>query len=173
MRTRTTPLQLPLSYPSASQTQISNLRPPQTLHSNDRHPRDRYSPCVSPPATQSPSISVSTLSNFTIADVPDDESLIDRDGFPFDPATVARHKTFYLEDENVEVLCGNTLFRVHTSVLSFHSPTLRRTFAQTDLATAESPNGCRRILFSDTATDFATLLKMIYLPRFVASPVCR
>ena len=81
-----------------------------------------------------------------------------------DPTTVAQHNAFYLEDGNVEVLCGNTLFRVHTSVLSFHSPMLRRIFAQTNLATAESPNGCPRILSSDTATDFTTLLKMIYLP---------
>jgi len=58
------------------------------------------------------------------------------------------------------------LFRVHTSVLSFHSPALRRMFAQTNLATADSPNGCPRILPSDSATDFATLMKMIYLPGF-------
>ena len=41
-------------------------------------------------------------------------------------------------------------------------------FAKTSLATAESPNGCPRILSSDTAKDFATLLKMIYLPGFAA-----
>ena len=64
----------------------------------------------------------------------------------------------------MEVLCGNTLFRVHTSILSFHSPVLRRMFSPTSLASAESPNDCPRILSSDSATDFATLLKMIYLP---------
>jgi len=67
----------------------------------------------------------------------------------------------------VEVLCENVLFRVHTSVLSFHSPALRRMFALTNLATAESPNDCPRIGSSDMATDFSTLLKMIYLPGFV------
>ena len=70
----------------------------------------------------------------------------------------------------MEVLCGNSLFRVHVSTLSFHSPALRQMFAQASLATAESPNGCPRILSSDTATDFATLLKMIYLPGFVTLP---
>jgi hypothetical protein len=41
---------------------------------------------------------------------------------------------------------------------------LRQVFAQANLATAESPNGYPRILLSDTAMDFTTLLKMIYLP---------
>ncbi|KAF9649261.1 hypothetical protein BDM02DRAFT_3072812, partial [Thelephora ganbajun] len=77
-------------------------------------------------------------------------------------------ETFYLEDGNVEVLCGNTMFRVHTSILSFHSPALHRVFAQISLAMADSPNGCPRILSSDLAGDFATLLKVIYLPGFPA-----
>ena len=42
-------------------------------------------------------------------------------------------------------------------------------FAQADLATAESPNGCPRILPSDKATDFATLLNTVYLPGYVGS----
>ncbi|KAF9646046.1 hypothetical protein BDM02DRAFT_3189170 [Thelephora ganbajun] len=111
------------------------------------------------PVTQSPSISIASLSDFTTADTSDDES-------PTDPTAITPHGTFYLEDGNVEVLCGTTLFRVHTSVLFFHSPTLRRTFTQASLATAESPNGCPRIPSSDTSADFATLLKMIYLPGF-------
>ena len=118
------------------------------------------------PVTQSPSISVSTLSDFTIADISDDES-------PIDPTTITPHSTFYLEDGNVEVLCGNTLFRVHTSILSFHSPALRRMFDQTSLSSAESPGGCPRISSSDTVADFATLLKMIYLPGYVTLPPCR
>ncbi|KAF9646057.1 hypothetical protein BDM02DRAFT_3189180 [Thelephora ganbajun] len=111
------------------------------------------------PITQSPSISIATLSDFTTADTSDDES-------PTDPTAITPHDTFYFEDGNIEVLCGNTLFRAHTSILSLHSPTLRRTFAQTTLATAEAPNGCPRILSSDTAADFSTLLKVIYLPGF-------
>jgi len=127
------------------------------------------------PVIHSPSISIATLSDFTIADASDDEPPIDSsitdtsdDKLLTDYMAVVPHKTFHLEDGNVEVLCGNTLFRVHTSVLSFYSPSLRRMFAQTNLATAESPNGCPRILSSDTATDFATLLRMIYLPGFAA-----
>jgi len=45
-------------------------------------------------------------------------------------------------------------------------------FAPAGLATAESPNGCPRITSSDTATDFTTLLKMIYFPGFVVPPAC-
>jgi len=120
------------------------------------------------PITRSPSINtVATLSDFTIAYASDGES-------PIDLTTIVQHETFYLEDGNAEVLCGNTLFCIHASVLSFHSPALRQMFAQANLAAAESPNGYPRILSSDTATDFATLLKIIYLPEFVAlSLLCR
>ena len=114
-----------------------------------------------PPVIQSPSISIASLSDFTIGDASDDES-------PVDPTTIIPHDTFYLEDGNVEVLCGKTLFRVHPTILSFHSAALRQMFAQANLATAESPNDCPRILSSDKAPDFATLLKMIYLPEYGA-----
>jgi hypothetical protein len=123
------------------------------------------------PIPQSPSISIVTLSDFTIADASDDEPPIDTAIADIsghrpsnDPTAAAPHEIFYFEDKNVEVLCGNTLFRVHPSILSLHSPALRRMFAQTDLAATDSPNGCPRILSSDTAADFATLLKTIYLP---------
>jgi hypothetical protein len=123
------------------------------------------------PITQSPSISIATLSDFTIADAsddgpPTDTSIADAsdDEFSIDPTAAAPHEVFYFEDGSVEVLCGNTLFRVHTSIMSLRSPVLRRIFAQTSLAVADSPNGFPRIRSSDTATDFATLLKMIYLP---------
>jgi hypothetical protein len=106
---------------------------------------------------QSPSISIATLSDFTIADTSDDEP-------PLDPMAIHPHGTFYLEDGNVEVLCDGILFRVHASTLSFHSPVLGQMFAKANLVTMESPNGYPRIPSSDTATDFATLLKIVYLP---------
>ena len=116
--------------------------------------------------TRSPSMSIASLSDFTIADTSDDE-------YPIGPTAAAPHETFYFEDGNAEVLCGNTIFRVHTTTLSSCSLVLRRMFTQTRLAAAESPNGCPRILSSDTPEDFAALLKMIYLPGFVALPACR
>jgi len=115
------------------------------------------------PVTQSPSISIVSLSDFTIADASDDES-------PLDPTVITPHDTFYFEDGSVEVLCGNTLFRVHTGILLLHSPVLGQMFAKANLTVAESPNGCPRIVSSDTATDFATLLKVICLPGY-ATPL--
>ena len=112
--------------------------------------------------TQSPSFSTASLSDFTIADASDEESLID-------PATLFFHDKFYFEDGNVEVLCGgDTLFRVHTSILLLHSPVLRGMFAKPNLATAASPNGIPRIPSSDSVNDFVTLLKVIYLPEYAA-----
>ena len=121
----------------------------------DHCPRHRHGFRISP---------LTVLSDFTTADTSDDEVLTD-------PETITPHETFYLEDGNAEVLCGNTLFRVHTTVLSFHSPTLRQMFIQTALAAAESPNGCPRLSSTDAAGDFAMLLKTVYLPGYaVLSP---
>jgi len=152
--------------PQAPSLELGTTREPETIPE---------SPVT--PVAHSPSISIATLSDFTIADTTDDEPPADPitadssdDELPIDATASTPHETFYLEDGNVEVLCGSTLFRVHTTILSFHSPALRQMFAQTSLATAESPNGCPRILSSDAAKDFATLLKMIYLPGFVSPP---
>ena len=118
------------------------------------------------PTARSPSPSIVTLSDCTITDSSDDE-------FPVGPTAVVPHETFYLKDGNVEVQCKNTLFRVHATSMSFHSPVLRQMFAQLNLDTAESPNGCPRLLSSDTPKDFATLLKVVYLPGFVVPPAYR
>ena len=168
-----TPVATSIGLPSRDlEPQVPQPPPPEpvTVPETDTIPASLITP-----VTQAPSISISTLSDFTIADVSDDESptgptsadTSDDEAF-VDPTAVVPHETFYLEDGNVEVLCGNTLFRVTVSTLSFHSPALRRMFAQANLASAESPNGCPRIPSSDTAKDFTTLLKMIYLPGFVA-----
>ena len=148
-----TPAAISLGLPNVDlEPQVS---PPPTLKPVTV-PETEVTP-TSPPIAHSPSISVSALSDFTMTDNSDDQS-------PVDPTAITSHDTFYLEDGNVEVLCGNTLFRIHTSVLSFHSPVLCQGFSQTILATAESPNSCPHILSSDSAMDFTTLLKMIYLP---------
>jgi len=120
-------------------------------------------------APPSPSTSITALSEFTIADSLDDELIPEPETTTLheptlEPETITPHDTFYLDDGSVEVLCGKTLFRVHTSTLSFHSPVIRQMFSQANLTTAESPNGCPRIVSSGTATDFATLLKVVYIP---------
>ena len=150
-----TPVATPLGLPNSDpEPQIPHSPPPESV----TVPETEAAPTA--PVTHSPSISITTLSDFEVADVFDDDS-------PVDSTTITPHSTFYLEDGNLEILCGSTLFRVHTSVMSFHSPALRQMFAQASLATAESPNGCPRIPSFDTATDFTTLLKMIYLPEYV------
>ena len=168
-----TPIATSLGLPNRDlELQIPQPPPPKpvTVPEPDTIPTSPVTPAI-----QSPSISIATLSDFTIADASDDESHIDPtiadssdDEPPIDPTDVTPHETFYFEDGNVEVLCGNVLFRVHPSILSLHSPAFHRMFAQSNLTAAESPNGCPRILPSDTPRDFATLLKMIYLPGFVA-----
>ena len=126
-------------------------------------PRTPQSPPPEPTATPEtdavPGSSISTLSDFTIAGTSDDE-------FTHDPTVISPRDTFYLDDGNVEVLCGSTLFCVHAVTVSFHSAVLS---AKSNLATAGSPNDCPRILSSDMAMDFATLLKAIYPPG-VCSP---
>jgi hypothetical protein len=163
-----TPVATSLGLPSGNpEPQIPQSPPPEPVVIPET---DTMIPAS--PVAQSPSISIASLSDFTIADTSDDEPLTDAtiadaldDEPPIDdPTATAPHEAFYFEDGSVEVLCGNTLFRVHPSIMSLHSPALRRMFARTSLDMAESPNGCPRILSSDTATDFATLLKTIYLP---------
>jgi hypothetical protein len=105
------------------------------------------------------------LSDFTTGDSLEDEPILEPE-----PGTITPHHTFYLNDGSVEVICGTTLFRVHTSTLSFHSPVLRQMFSPANLATAESPNRCPRIPSPDTPADFTTLLKAIYLPEWVPLP---
>jgi len=108
-------------------------------------------------APPSPSTSITALSDFTIADSLDDEPILE-------PETMTPHDTFYLDDGSVEVVCDKTLFRIHAGALSFHSPVLRQMFSPANLTAAESPNGCPRVVSSDPPTDFATLLKAVYLP---------
>ena len=134
-------------------------------------PTPYHPPCESPRSSipSSPSTGITALSDFTIADGLDDEPILEPETTIFheptlEPETILPHDAFYLDDGSVEVVCGKTLFRVHTSTLSFHSPVLRQMFSPENLTAAESPNGCPRVVSSDTPTDFATLLKAVYLP---------
>ena len=130
---------------------------PPTLPSPAPDALSSRSPSPKSTAPPSPSTSITALSDFTIADSLDDEPVLE-------PETITPHDTFYLEDGNVEVVCGKTLFRIHGGTLSFHSPVLRQMFSSANLTSVESLNGCPRIVCSDTPTDFATLLKVVYLP---------
>jgi len=109
-------------------------------------------------APSSPTLSISTVSDLASTELGDDI------GEGSDERMVTRHETFYFEDGNVEIVCGHTLFRVHSTTVSFSSPKLRGILSQSALLHAPMPEGCPRTTLSDTAQDFGVLLKMIYTP---------
>ena len=129
---------------------------PFNLHgmgrSSDPYPEDRTT------AVYSPTLSTSTASDLTPSESDEDT----REGG--DERILIRHKTFYLEDGNMEIVCGHTIFRVHSPIVSFSSPTLRNILSPSALCNAPTPEGCPQIIFKDSAEDFAVLLKMIYTP---------
>ena len=109
-------------------------------------------------SVSSPTLSISTISDLTLTEFGED---IVGDS---DEQIQTRHETFYLEDGNVEVVCGHTVFRVHSPVVSFSSPNLRNALSPSALLSAPTPEGCPRVVFKDNAEDFSVLLKMIYTP---------
>ena len=115
-------------------------------------------------ATASPTLSVSTISDLTPTEFGED---IEESSGKRDPI---RHETFYLEDGNVEIVCGQTIFRVHSTVISFSSPGLRNILSSSALLGALMPEGCPRVVFKDNPEDFSVLLKMIYTPGYVPLP---
>jgi hypothetical protein len=115
-----------------------------------------------PPGTlSSPTFSISTVSDFTPTELDEDT------GEGGGERVATRHDTFYFEDGNVEVMCGDTLFRVHSTVVSLSSPKLREMFSPPALLSVPTPEGPPRIIAKDSSEDFAVLLKMIYTPGWV------
>ena len=109
-------------------------------------------------AVSSPTLSISTISDLTPTELGEDVD--ESDGGEM----ITHHDTFYFEDGNVEIMCGHTLFRVHSTTISFSSPKLLEILSRPALLHAPTPEGCPRITVTDTAQDFAVLLKMIYTP---------
>jgi hypothetical protein len=95
------------------------------------------------------------------------EELGDGIGGGSDQPIPVRHGTFYLEDGNVEIVCGHTVFRVYSPVVSFSSSKLRDMLSPATLLNAPMPEGCPRIAFADSAEDFEVLLKMIHTPGYL------
>ena len=79
-----------------------------------------------------------------------------------------RHKTFYSEDGNVEIVCGDTVFRVSSTIISHSSSELREILSPNALLKAPTPEGCPRFNFADSAEDFEVFLKIFYVPGWVA-----
>jgi len=119
--------------------------------------------CAGTPAivASSPTLSIATLSDFTPTEL--GEEVEHREG-----QATTRHDTFYFEDGNVEIVCRGTTFRVHSAIISFASSKLRDILSPPTLLGAPMPEGIPRIFISDSAEDFAVLLKMIYTPELVS-----
>ena len=108
-----------------------------------------------------PTLSISTISDLTPTELGEE---IERKGEEEEGQTTTHHDTFYFEDGNVEIVCGHTLFRVHSTIISFSSSKLRDILSPPVLLHAPTPEGRPRITISESAKDFGTLLKMIYTP---------
>ena len=108
--------------------------------------------------TASPTLSISTISDLTPTELGEDIEHASEE------SEATHHDTFYFEDGNVEIICGDTIFRVHSPILSFSSPKLRDILSQRALLHAPTPGGCPRVTIANSADDFAILLKMIYTP---------
>lgn len=109
-------------------------------------------------ATSSPTLSISTISDLTPTELDDD---IGEGG---GAQTNIHHDTFYFEDGNVEIVCGNTVFRVHSTIISFASPKLRDIFSRMPHAHTQMSGRYPRVIFDDSVEDFSVLLKLIYTP---------
>ena len=120
-----------------------------------------FSPIFSSPTCSSPTFSISTISDLTPTEL--DEDIGDNGG----ALLATHHDTFYFEDGNVEVMCRETVFRVHSTAISFSSPRLRDILSPSTLLNAPMPEGRPRIIAEDNSEDFAVLLKMIYTPGWV------
>ena len=115
---------------------------------------------ILPTATSSPTLTISTVSDLTPTELGED---IEHG----EEQTPTRHDTFYFEDGNVEIVCEYTVFRVHSTIISFSSSKLRDILSSSTILNASMPEGCPRISFTDSAEDFGVLLKMIYIPEYV------
>jgi hypothetical protein len=106
----------------------------------------------------SPTFSISTISDLTPTELGKDT------GEGSSEQMIIRHETFYFEDGNVEIISGGTIFRVHSTIVSFSSQKLRDILSQLALFHTSTPEGPPRITVTDSAVDFTALLKMIYMP---------
>ena len=113
------------------------------------------------PTISSPTLSISTISDLAPTEFDEDIGEDSGEQIP------TRHETFYLEGGDVEIVCGHTIFRVHSPIVSFSSPNLRDMLSSSTLLSAPMPEGCPQVVFKDNADDFAVLLKMIYTPGWV------
>ena len=114
--------------------------------------------------TSSPTLSISTISHLTPTEFGEKMEQSEE-------KTTTPHDTFYFEDGNVEIVCGLTLFRVHSKTISFYSSKLRDTLSPSALLCAPAPEGRPRITISESAEDFGILLRTICTPEWVSTSI--
>ena len=144
----TTNFQIPSSI-------LKDTEPPSPLHDVDS-PSETFIK-IPDGTTSSPTLSISTISDLTPTELSEEIRHNEEQ-------VTARHDTFYFEDGNVEIVCGLTLFRVHSTIISFSSSKLRDILSPSALLLAPTPEGRPRITISESAEDFGILLKMVYTP---------
>ena len=116
---------------------------------------------ILPTATSSPTLTISTISDFTPTELGEEIEHAEEQ-------KTIHHDTFYFEDGNVEIVCEHTVFRVHSTIISFSSSKLRDILSPSTIINAPMTEGCPRVDFIDSAEDFGVLLKMIYTPGYVS-----
>ncbi|TFY59570.1 hypothetical protein EVJ58_g5706 [Rhodofomes roseus] len=72
------------------------------------------------------------------------------------------HPALYHDDGNVILSCGSTLFRVHRSILSKHSPVFRDILERKEDTKTEILRGCLHVALEDTKEEVEALLNVIY-----------
>ena len=140
---------------------LQGIMPPPIVH--DVEPPSDTSANTRVGSVSSPTLSISTVSDLTPTELGEDI------GEGSDEQTITRHETFYFEDGNVEIVCEGTVYRVHSTIISFSSPKLGEIISQSALLHAQTLAGPPRISFTDSAADFSVLLKMIYTPGWVSN----
>ncbi|KAF9810982.1 hypothetical protein IEO21_06739 [Rhodonia placenta] len=72
------------------------------------------------------------------------------------------HPSLYFEDGNVILSCDSTLFRVHRSLLSKHSPVFRDLLEDKEDQKQHYLRECIHVALSDTGEEMEALLNVIY-----------
>ena len=80
----------------------------------------------------------------------------------FDEKALLEHPTLYYDDGNVILSSGSTLFRVHRSILSKHSPVFRELFSPRGDTKPEILRGCLHLALDDSKEEVEALLNVIY-----------
>ena len=73
-----------------------------------------------------------------------------------------QHPTLYFDDGNTIISCKSTLFRVHRTLLSKHSPVFKALFERRAAKRAEPLLGCLHIAAEEDREEVEALLNVIY-----------